>query len=227
MDRDESLSKYEEYLKRRFPDRRTSKDYISDLHQFVMSCTKPWREVNMHDIDEFVDQQRQSGLKPATAKRRAAALKTFFNFLAEETGDLNWLNPVRMKRHGGKQGFRLPRDLSNEAVERVWFHISNLRDRAWFALMLRAGLRVGEVASLKLEDIIAPPGESQPARYEPLFSILDGVRLDNEKRYWIERREVKGNNSDIKEEVGNMSTGVEILLPVSHNTLTNAEEYIQ
>ena len=63
--------------------------------------------------------------------------------------------------------------------------------------------------------------------YEPLFSILDGLRLDNEKRYWIERREVKGNNSDIKEEVGNMSTGVEILLPVSHNTLTNAEEYIK
>lgn len=164
MDRDESLSKYEEYLKRRFPDRRTSKDYISDLHQFMISCTKPWREVDMHDIDEFVDKQRQSGLKPATVKRRAAAMKTFFDFLAEESGDLNWLNPVRMKRHGGKQGFRLPRDLSNEAVEQVWGHISNLRDRAWFALMLRAGLRVGEVASLKLEDIIAPSGESQPAR---------------------------------------------------------------
>ena len=63
--------------------------------------------------------------------------------------------------------------------------------------------------------------------YEPLFSILDGLRLDSERRYWIERREVEGNNSDIKEDTGHMSTGVEILLPVSHNTLTSAEEYIQ
>jgi site-specific recombinase XerD len=164
MDRDESLTKFEEYLKRRFPDRRTCKDYISDLHQFMATCSKPWREVDLHDIDVFVDQQRQNGLKPATVKRRAAALKTFFDFLAEESGDLNWPNPVRMKRHAGKQGFRLPRDLSNEAVEQVWCHITNLRDRAWFALMLRAGLRVGEVVSLKLEDIVAPPGENQPAR---------------------------------------------------------------
>jgi site-specific recombinase XerD len=164
MDRDESLTRFEEYLKRRFPDRRTSKDYISDLHQFMATCSKPWREVDLHDIDVFVDQQRQSGLKPATVKRRAAALKTFFDFLAEESGDLNWLNPVRMKRHAGKQGFRLPRDLSNEAVQQVWIHMTSLRDRAWFALMLRAGLRVGEVASLKLEDIVAPPAENQPAR---------------------------------------------------------------
>jgi integrase/recombinase XerC len=164
MDRAESLHKFEAYLKRRFPDRRTSKDYVSDLRQFMAACSKPWREVDLHDIDIFVDQQRQSGLKPATVKRRAAALKTFFDFLAEETGDLSWPNPVRMKRHAGKPGRRLPRDLSNEAVERVWAQLTSQRDRAWFALMLRAGLRVGEVASLKLEDIFAPAGENQPAR---------------------------------------------------------------
>ncbi len=63
--------------------------------------------------------------------------------------------------------------------------------------------------------------------YEPLFSILDGLRLDSERRYWIERREVEGNNSDIEEDTEQMSTGVEILLTMSHNTLTSAEEYIQ
>ncbi|MCL4559790.1 MAG: recombinase family protein [Chloroflexi bacterium] len=63
--------------------------------------------------------------------------------------------------------------------------------------------------------------------YEPLFSILDGLRLDSERRYWIESRKVEGNNSDIEEDAGHMSNGVKILLPVSHNTLTSAEEYIQ
>src|SRR3989304_467074 len=99
MDRDESLHKFELYLQRRFPERRTSKDYLCDLRQFVAHCQKPWREVNMHDIDAFVDQQRTQVLKAATVNRRVAALKPFFDFLAEETDDLSWPHRGRLKRH--------------------------------------------------------------------------------------------------------------------------------
>jgi len=63
--------------------------------------------------------------------------------------------------------------------------------------------------------------------YEPIFSILDGLRLDSERRYWIERKETEGNISDIQLDIGQMSTSVEILLPMSHNTLTISEEYIK
>ena len=167
MERNESIGKFEEYLQRRFPERRTSKDYVSDLRQFMAVCQKDWQAVDKHDIDAFVDQQRQRGLKPATVKRRAAAIKTFFEFLAEDDEayyDPNWRNPVDMKRHAGKQGSHLPRDLSDAAIEQVWAHIRSPRDQAWFALMLRAGLRVGEVAHLKLDDIFAPSGATQPAR---------------------------------------------------------------
>lgn len=154
MDNQDDLQKFEEYLKRRFPNRRTAIDYLSDLRQFITGCAKPWREVSMHDIDAFVDRQRRNGLKPATIKRRVAALKTFFDFLAEESGDLSWPNPVRFKRHAGKQPRSLPRDLSDREVELLWQSIPSRRDRAWFALMLRAGLRVGEVTSLKREDLL-------------------------------------------------------------------------
>lgn len=164
MDKNESLSKFELYLRRRFPERRTPIDYLSDVRQFMAACPKAWREVTMHDIDAFVDQQRASGLKPATINRRVAALKTFFEFLAEESGDLSWPNPVRFKRHAGKRSRRLPRDLSDEMTEQVWTVITSSRDRAWFALMLRAGLRVGEVVGLKLSDLLTSPGGDQPAR---------------------------------------------------------------
>ncbi|MCL4562945.1 MAG: recombinase family protein [Chloroflexi bacterium] len=63
--------------------------------------------------------------------------------------------------------------------------------------------------------------------YEPLFSILDCLRVDSERRYWIERREAEGNICDIQEDSGQMSTGVEILLTMSHNTSTRVEEYVQ
>lgn len=164
MDRDESLVRFEAYLKRRFPGRRTSKDYVCDVRQFLGACPKPWREVGMQDIDAFVDQQRQNGLAASTVKRRAAALKTFFDFLAEDSGDLSWVNPVRMKRHAGKQARRLPRDVSDAAVEQIWSQINSQRDRAWFVLMLRAGLRVSEVARLKLEDIWVPADKTQAVR---------------------------------------------------------------
>jgi site-specific recombinase XerD len=118
----------------------------------------------MHDIDAFVDHQRQAGLGAATIKRRVAGLKVFFDFLAEESGDLSWSNPVRFKRHAGKQPKHLPRDLTNEQVEQLWAAILSPRDRAWFALMLRAGLRVGEVVSLKMNDLLTSPTANQPAR---------------------------------------------------------------
>jgi site-specific recombinase XerD len=164
MTRDESLQQFEAYLRRRFPERRTPVDYVSDVRQFARACPKAWRDVDLHDVDAFVDHQRQAGLSPATVKRRVAALKTFFDFLAEDSGDLAWPNPVRFKRHAGKQPRRLPRDLGDETVERLWEQIGEVRDRAWFVLLLRAGLRVGEVVQLDLSDVLAPANGDQPAR---------------------------------------------------------------
>jgi len=164
MDRDDSIQQFAQYLQRRAPHRRTAIDYVSDVRQLAAFNSKPWREITMHDIDAFVDQQRQIGHSPATVKRRTAALKVFFDFLAEGSDDLNWPNPVRFKRHAGKQPRRLPRDLKDEEIERLWATIQSPRDRAWFALMLRAGLRVGEVVSLQPTDLLAAPSADQPAR---------------------------------------------------------------
>jgi hypothetical protein len=62
--------------------------------------------------------------------------------------------------------------------------------------------------------------------YEPLFSILDGLRHDADRRFWIKSFVMPVDNCDVEEDTGQESTGVEILFPMSHNTLTRAEEYI-
>lgn len=164
MNHDEAIAEFERYLRRRFPGRRTAVDYVSDVRLFARQCAKPWRDVLMTDVDAFVDQQRQAGRRPATVKRRVAALKTFFDFLAEATGELAWPNPVRFKRHAGKQPHALPRDLSDSELERLWAVVDQPRDRAWLVLMWRAGLRVGEVTSLTVADLLSPPQAEQPAR---------------------------------------------------------------
>jgi hypothetical protein len=70
-------------------------------------------------------------------------------------------------------------------------------------------------------------GFLQSRDFKPLFSIMDGLRPDSESRYWIDRKVIEKNISDIQVDSGQMSTGVEILLKMSHKILTSAEEDIQ
>ena len=54
--------------------------------------------------------------------------------------------------------------------------------------------------------------------YELLFSILDGMRQDAGRRFWIESFVSPEDNCDVVEDTGQVSTGVEIVLKMSHNT---------
>ena len=60
--------------------------------------------------------------------------------------------------------------------------------------------------------------------YEPLFSILDGMRQNTDRRFWIETLEASNDNCDVEEDTGHESTGVKIGLRMSHNILTSTEE---
>ncbi|MBC8265158.1 MAG: tyrosine-type recombinase/integrase [Anaerolineales bacterium] len=164
MDNQEALIRFERYLNRRSPGRSTAKHYLSDVRIFLAACPKPWAEVTRADIDAFVDRGGEAGWKPATIRRRVAALKAFFDFCAEETGRLDEPNPVCFSRHAPKRGHRLPRDVSNDTVRCLWSVIESPRDQVIFALMLRAGLRVGEVVALTPADILAPATSERPAR---------------------------------------------------------------
>jgi site-specific recombinase XerD len=164
MDNATALEQFERYLQRRYPERSTAKHYLSDLRQFEKVCSKPWSEVTTQDIDRFVDYGREHEWKPATVRRRVAALKTFFEFYAEEMNTLEQPNPVQPWRQSPKRGQRLPRDVSDEALEQLWLVIDQPRDQVWFTLMLRGGLRVGEVVTLKRGDLLSPATGEEPAR---------------------------------------------------------------
>jgi hypothetical protein len=61
-------------------------------------------------------------------------------------------------------------------------------------------------------------GYLQSRDYEPLCSILDGLRQDTNTRLWIKQLEAQENNCDAEVDSGQMSTGVKILLTMFHNT---------
>lgn len=84
MDNQEALMRFERYLNRRSPGRSTAKHYVSDVRLFLAGCPKPWTEVTRADIDAFVDHGGEAGWKPATIRRRVAALKAFFDFPGQD-----------------------------------------------------------------------------------------------------------------------------------------------
>lgn len=159
---------FEAELKRRFHDRSTAKHYGSDLRVFSAQHSGPLPDVTSQDIAAFVDHQRERDLAPATVKRRVAALKTFFDFVAETLAEPTRPNPVSLRRHVGRQPQLLPRDLSDAEVERFVGVVTDVRDRAMIFLMLYAGLRVGEVATLSAAAISEPTDPAAPIRLRVL-----------------------------------------------------------
>lgn len=168
MDNPTALQKFEQHLRRRSPDRSTPLHYLSDLRQFFAVCLKPWADVTRADVDAFVEHGLAQGWKPTTLQRRLAALKVFFAFCADETDQPDRPNPVVLERHAPRRAERLPRDLSEAVLDKLWLAIDQPRDQVWFTLMLRAGLRVGEVVTLKRGDVLAPATGTMPARLRVL-----------------------------------------------------------
>jgi len=157
--------RFEQYLKRRFSQSSTLKHYLSDLNIFsTFIGDKAPDAVTSAEIDRFVDQQIVAGLSPTTINRRLSCLHSFFEFLAGDQPEQPWPNPVVKRRHHLKLGAHLPRDASDNDVARLFAAISDERDQAMFGLMVGAGLRVGEVAALRLINLEPSAAPDQLAR---------------------------------------------------------------
>ncbi len=151
------LDRFFRHLKRRHPNRSTAKHYTSDLHIFARFVShKPAQEITVNDIDAFVEAQSNQQLKASTINRRLAAISSFFQFLIGEAEEDGWRNPVIWRRHSICRGEHLPRDVKDETAESLWAVISDPRDQAMVALMLKAGLRVGEVVALNVAAVEGP-----------------------------------------------------------------------
>jgi hypothetical protein len=56
---------------------------------------------------------------------------------------------------------------------------------------------------------------------------MDGLRADTGRRYSISEQYIEENTCDMEDDMRHTVTEVEIALPMSHNTLTSAEEYVK
>jgi len=162
------VQSFHNWLRRKYPDSSTPVHYASDARLFFAWLNKPALAARVSDIDAYIRHSQSLGHRAATINRRLATLRVFYDWLNFELDDAYGpvAQPVIPRRHFIRVGERLPRDMRDADVAAVFSAIMSVRDRAMFVLMLRCGLRVGEIHALSLQDIFLPllPTPMQPQR---------------------------------------------------------------
>lgn len=147
-----NIDTFIDWVRLRNPQAKTWKDYRSDLQIFISAIGgRGMDNIRPKDLDEFIHQQIEKGHKPSTINRRLSAIVSFYSFTNFDRQKLAC--PVIPRRHYLPEPQRLPRPVHEKSLTLFFNTIDNLMDRAMFTLMLRCGLRIGEVAGLKMSDL--------------------------------------------------------------------------
>ena len=107
-------------------------------------------QVERVDLEGFIEQEQDRGLRISTVRTRLACIIAFLHFLMEQE-----IIPGSILKRGIKPRLPdvLPRAMKPADVRKLLGVIDDIRDRALFLLLLRTGIRIGEALGLRLNDL--------------------------------------------------------------------------
>ena len=108
-------------------------------------------QVTHHDVESFIELQQDRGLAASTINRRLSVIYSFFAWL-ECAGRNSGDNPVR-NDHYLPVPDPLPRAMTTQQVIAFLSVIDDVMDRAIFLVLLRTGIRIGELLHLTVADV--------------------------------------------------------------------------
>ncbi len=107
-------------------------------------------QIERSDLEAFIDHEQERGMYISTVRTRMVSVIAFLHFLIEQ----EILSPsLFKKRIKLKLPETLPRAMNPKDVKKLIDVIHNIRDRALILLLLRTGMRIGEVLGLTMNDI--------------------------------------------------------------------------
>jgi len=143
----------------------TIRNYFSDLSQFYEYLTGVFKKdtlliEDLRNIDHvilraFLANLYEKGLSKSSVARKISTIRTFFNYMCREGNLVN--NPGKMVSTP-KRGKTLPKFLSVDEADRllgtpVGEDRLSIRDRAILETFYSAGLRIGEIVAINIEDL--------------------------------------------------------------------------
>lgn len=110
-------------------------------------------QIARKDISEFVAHEHDRGLKINSVRGHLRTLYAFINYLVD-----NKLLPydILRKKIRIKEPEVLPKAIPAEDLETLLSAITTTRDQALILLLLRTGMRIGELLQVKVTDILLP-----------------------------------------------------------------------
>lgn len=164
--------------------RDTKRNYIRDVGRLATFLGRPPDTATTEDLRLFQIAQQEAGVSVPTMNAIVSALRFFFT----NTIDRPDLSRKLVRVHRPR---RLPDLLSPDEVARLLDATTCLKHQAALAVAYGAGLRVGEVAALKISDIdsermLLRVERGKGGRYRN--AILPADLLTLLRAWWVEGR---------------------------------------
>ena len=111
------------------------------------------RQVTNQTIGGYVEQDQDNGLKKGAIRTKLRALYAFIRFLVDKE-----ILPYEIlhKKIRIKPEELLPKAIPAQDIKSLLAEIDNIRDRALILLLLRTGMRIGELLNVTMSDIQLP-----------------------------------------------------------------------
>ena len=180
------LQKVKDLLKTRGCSERTINNYLSCLNRFKQYYNgKELKNLKEEDILDYLKVNFiDLDFAAASVNVNRAAIKYYYlvNFNIDFNNIL--LPSCKVKN-------RFPTILTKEQVISIFNNESNIKHKIWIILAYGSGLRISEVASLKVSDILSKEhkirviGKGNKERYVPLPNIT--LRLL--RTYWLQNKD--------------------------------------
>ena len=159
---------------------KTQLDYIRAVRNFTKYLGRSPDTASVEDLRNYQLHLVDHGVSPASLNSAISGLKFFFNVTLDHPELVAKMQPVHLPR-------KLPVILSPDEVKRLIAAAGNLKHQTALALAYATGLRVNEVAVLKVGDIDSQrmtlrveQGKGQKDRY----AMLSPVLLERLRVWW-------------------------------------------
>jgi integrase/recombinase XerD len=146
-----------EYLRHKYRQNckaNTLKNDFTTITLFLSYLTKCGRsklsQISRADLEVFVEHEQDRGLKIVSVNNRLGSLYAFLRYLIEQDlADAELLQrKIKLKVPDA-----LPRAMDPQDVKCLLAVLDGVRNRAMILLLLRAGMRIGELLNTKLVDV--------------------------------------------------------------------------
>ena len=107
-------------------------------------------EITKRDVEAFIEHEQDRGIMITTIRTRLVCVRAFLRYLVEEE---IVLPDVLGRRIRLQLPDRLPRVMDSDDLQQLLSVIDHTRDRAMIMVLLRTGMRIGELLNTRLQDL--------------------------------------------------------------------------